>query len=73
MTTMIAEVYDAFKSAGVEENKALAAATAIADYQKDIAELTGDVKLIKWFVGFNLAFSVTVLMLIAHLLAAIAV
>ena len=34
MTTMIAEVYDAFKSAGVEENKALAAATAIAGYQK---------------------------------------
>ena len=70
MTTMIAEVYDAFKSAGVEENKALAAATAIADYQKDIAELSGDVKLIKWIVGFNLAFSVTVLMLIVRLLAA---
>ena len=73
MTTMIAEVYDAFKSAGVEENKALAAATAIADYQKDIAELRGDVKLIKWIVGFNLAFSVTVLMLIVRLLAAAAV
>lgn len=70
MTTMIAEVYDAFKSAGVEENKALAAASAIADYQKDIAELRGDVKLIKWIVGFNLAFSVTVLMLIVRLLAA---
>ncbi|MCZ0952418.1 MAG: hypothetical protein OXQ89_13285 [Rhodospirillaceae bacterium] len=70
MTTMIAEVYDAFKSAGVDENKALAAATAIADYQKDIAELSGDVKLIKWIVGFNLAFSVTVLMLIVRLLAA---
>ncbi|MDE0361117.1 MAG: hypothetical protein OXI74_08100 [Rhodospirillaceae bacterium] len=67
---MIAEVYDAFKSAGVDENKALAAATAIADYQKDIAELSGDVKLIKWIVGFNLAFSVTVLMLIVRLLAA---
>ena len=73
MTTMIAEVYDAFKSAGVEENKALAAATAIADYQKDIAELSGDVQLIKWIVGFNLAFSVTVLMLIVRLLAAAAV
>lgn len=73
MTTMIAEVYDAFKSAGVDENKALAAATAIADYQKDIAELSGDVKLIKWIVGFNLAFSVTVLMLIVRLLAAAAV
>ena len=73
MTTMIAEVYDAFKSAGVEENKALAAATAIADNRKDIAELRGDVKLIKWIAGFNLAFSVTVLMLIVRLLAATAV
>ena len=73
MTTMIAEVYDAFRSAGVDENKALAAATAIADYPGDIAELRGNVKLIKWIVGFNLAFSVTVLMLIVRLLAATAV
>ena len=72
MTTMIAEVYDAFKSAGAEEDKALAAASAIADYQKDIAELRGDVKLIKWIVGFNLAFSVTMLFLIVRLLGAAA-
>ena len=58
MTTMIAEVYVAFKSAGADDDKALAAASAIADYQRDIAELKGDVKLIKWIVGFNLAFSV---------------
>ena len=68
MTTMIVEVYDAFKSAGAEEDKALAAASAIADYQRDIAELRGDVKLIKWIVGFNLAFSVTILFLIVRLL-----
>lgn len=69
MTTMIAEVYDAFKSAGADEDKALAAASAIADYQRDIAELKGDVKLVKWIVGFNLAFSVTVLLLIVRLVA----
>ena len=69
MTTMIAEVYDAFKSAGAAEDKALAAASAIADYQKDIAELKSDAKLIKWIVGFNLAFSVAVVMLPVRLLA----
>ena len=69
MTTMIAEVYDAFKSAGADDDKALAAASAIADYQRDIAELKGDVKLIKWIVGFNLAFSVTVLFLIVRVVA----
>ncbi|MYE85172.1 MAG: integrase [Gammaproteobacteria bacterium] len=72
MTTMIAEVYDAFKSAGAEEDKALAAASAIADYQKDIAELRGDIKLIKWVAGFNLAFSVTMLFLIVRLLGNVA-
>lgn len=69
MTTMIAEVCDAFKSAGAEDDKALAAATAIADYQRDIADLRGDVRLTKWMVGFNLAFSLGVVMLLVRLLA----
>ena len=73
MTTMIAEVYDAFKSAGAQDDKAIAAASAIADYQKDIAELRGDVKLIKWIVGFNLAFSVAIVMLLVRLLTSTAV
>ena len=72
MTTMIAEVYDAFRSAGAEDDKARAAATAIADYQRDIADLRGDIKLIKWIVGFNLAFAVTIVLLIVRLLAATA-
>ena len=69
MTPVIAEVYDAFKSAGAEEDKALAAATAIADYQRDIADLRGGVKPIKWMVGFNLAFSLAVIMMLVRLLA----
>ena len=54
----------------VGEDNSLAAVSAIADYQMHIAGLRGDVRLIKWIVGFNLAFSVTVLMLIVRLLAA---
>ena len=73
MTTMIAEVYDALKSAGAEDDKARAAATAIADYQRDIADLRGDVRLIKWMVGFNLAFSLAVVMLLVRLLASASV
>ena len=72
MATIIAEVYDAFKSAGAQDDKALAAASAIADYQRDIAELRGDVKLIKWIVGFNLAFSVAIVMLLLRLLTSAA-
>ena len=60
MTTIIAEVYDAFKSAGAEDDKARGAAQAIAEYSRDITELTGSLTLRKWMVGFNLAFTMAV-------------
>ncbi len=44
MTTMISEVYDAFRSAGADEDKARAAAQAIADYQRNISELKTELK-----------------------------
>ena len=72
MTTTIAEVYDAFISAGAQEDEALAGASAIADYQGDIAAVMGDVKLIKLIVGFTLAFSVTMVMLLVRLLTSAA-
>lgn len=39
MTIMITEVYDAFKSAGADDEKAREAATAIAHYRDDITKL----------------------------------
>ena len=60
MTTMIAEVHDASKSAGAEDDKARAAAQAIAEYSRDITELKGSLTLLKWMVGFNLAFTMAV-------------
>jgi hypothetical protein len=60
MTTMIAEVYDAFKSAGAEDDKARAAAQAIVEYSRDITEPKGSLALLKWMVGFNLAFTMAV-------------
>jgi hypothetical protein len=61
MTTMIAEVYEAFRSAGAEDDKARAAATAIAEYNRDISEIKSNLALLKWMVGFNLAFTLAVL------------
>ena len=88
MSTMLKEVYDALKEAGVSEEKASAAAVAVSAYQlnranlatkediarleratkediaklkEDIAELTADVRLFKWMIGFNLALTVAVL------------
>jgi hypothetical protein len=57
---MIAEVYDAFNSAGAEDDKARAAAQAIAEYSRDIMELKSSLTLLKWMVGFNLAFTMAV-------------
>lgn len=61
MTTMIAEVYDAFRSAGADDDKARAAAEAIAEYSRDITEIKGSLTLSKGMIGFNLAFTMAVL------------
>jgi hypothetical protein len=75
MARMIAEVYDALKSAGADEDKARATATAVAESDRDIAdlrlemsgvrsemaEIRGDVRLLKWMVGFTMALVLGVL------------
>ncbi len=60
MTTMIAEVYDAFVSAGADDQKARAAVQAIAEYNLDITEVKSNLHLLKWMIGFNLAFTMAV-------------
>ena len=54
MSTMIAEVYDALKEAGASEEKAKAAAVALADYRNrfdridlDLSSVKGDLPVIK--------------------------
>lgn len=61
MTTLIKEVYDAFRAAGTPEDQAAAAAQAIAGYENRFAHIERDLFLLKWMVGFNLAISVTLL------------
>ncbi len=65
MTTMISEVFEAFRDAGVSEEKARKAAEALASEslatKNDIASLKLDNAVIKWMVGFNLAFTMAVL------------
>ena len=69
MTTMITELYDALKEAGASEDKAKAAAEAIADYEKhfthiesDLTDIKAEIKvlkmeinLVKWMLGFIIA------------------
>jgi len=60
MSIMVTEVYDALLSAGADEQKARAAAEAVAKYDKDISEVKANLLLIKWMIGFNLAFTMAV-------------
>jgi hypothetical protein len=72
MSTMISEVYDALLAAGAPEDKARKAAEVLANYdtrfnkiESDIAafraEVRGDINLMRWMLGFNLAFTVAIL------------
>jgi hypothetical protein len=75
MARMIAKVYDALRSAGADDDKARAAATAVAESDRDVAdlrfemgsvrtemaEMRGDMRLLKWMVGFTMALVLGVL------------
>jgi hypothetical protein len=68
MATMISEVYDAFRAAGVSEEQSRKAAEALAGYENrvgkrdlELAVLTGKVTLLQGMLGVNLAFSVAIL------------
>ena len=68
MSTMISEVYDAFKEAGVSEEKARKAAEAIAGYENRFAKvderfaiMDGRLVLLQWMLGFNLAMTLAIL------------
>lgn len=60
MSTMNSEVYDALVDAGADEAKAREAAKSVARYDNDVAEIKASLLLLKWMVGFTLAFVVAV-------------
>ena len=61
MSTMISEVYDALKEAGASEEKARKAAEAVASYENRFARMEGDLGVMKWMIGCNLAMTVAIL------------
>ncbi len=65
MTTVISEVYEAFRAAGVSEYKTRQAAEALSAEnlatKQDIEELKANNRLFKWMLGFNLTFALTIL------------
>jgi hypothetical protein len=63
MTMMISEVYDPLVAAGSPDDKARRAAEALTKNDDRLAKLDGDMGLVKWMLGFNLATSVALLFL----------
>jgi hypothetical protein len=57
---MQAEVLEAFRSIDIPEEKALKAATVLGQRDTDVASLRTDINLIKWMMGFVLAFQVAI-------------
>ena len=73
MSTMISEVYDAFLSIGIAEDRARKAAEALyeqgintlrsdmATLHMEMEKLRGEFNTLRWMLGFNLAISVALL------------
>ena len=51
MSMMISEVYEAFRVAGVPDDKARQAAEAVADINSRLASIETKISLIQWMVS----------------------
>ncbi|MCG8328676.1 MAG: hypothetical protein MI974_13380 [Chitinophagales bacterium] len=68
MSIMIVDLYHALKEAGASEEKAMKAAQELATYENRLNKIEQDLAVLKWMVGFNMAFSITTLFLIVKTL-----
>jgi hypothetical protein len=55
MSLMLAEVYDAFREAHVSEETARKAATAVANYERQFADVHSELRLHRWMLATILA------------------
>jgi hypothetical protein len=57
---MQTEVFEAFRAIDIPEDKALKAAAALSKRDDDVALLKTDTSILKWMMGFVLAFQVAI-------------
>jgi hypothetical protein len=55
MALMLGKLYDALRAGGVPDDKAREAAEEVAAYEKGLAEMKSDIRLIKSVTGTTLA------------------
>jgi len=66
VSTIIIEIYEAFKDAGASEEKATAAAKAVADYETKFARIEGTLESLKWMMGIGIALNMAIIGLIVN-------
>lgn len=55
MSAIVKEVYDAFREAGVSEEKSTEAAKAVADFDTRFSKIEADLLVLKWMIGLVIA------------------
>jgi hypothetical protein len=60
MALMMAKLYSALRAADVSEADAVAAAEEVAGFENRLGRIEGDMTLLKWMVGFNLAITLSI-------------
>jgi hypothetical protein len=60
MSVMQTEVFEAFRAIDIPEDKALKAASALSKRDDDVTSLKTDMAIMKWMMGFVLAFQVAI-------------
>ena len=60
MSAMQSEVYEAFRAIDIPEDKALRAAAALSKRDDDVASIKAELNVIKWMMGFVLAFQAAI-------------
>ena len=61
MALMMSSLYDALRSAGAVDAAARKAAEQVAGFDNRLPILEGDLNVVKWMLGFNLAMTAAVL------------
>jgi len=64
-----AMAYEALKEAGASDEKAREAAEEIAGFENRLTNIEGELKLIKWMLGFNLAATAAIIVMLFRTIA----
>jgi hypothetical protein len=70
MARMIAEVYDALRSAGADDEKARAAAIALADTDNAFSEIRQRLRVLEWAACANMVILMGLILALARVLLA---